>query len=384
MTVAPNPNGNDSIYITDGYTTLATTNTVEVQDGCTLTLEPNVQLVVCAGANLIIDGGSQVIKEAGSSIDVEPGGTLTGIGSGGGNPNAPPQPTGFSVNIVGQNVVLKWNPQIPLNNLTYSVSKASNGSVSVITPSNYTSTSFTDSGAAASLPDENVADAYWVTATNSYGSSSTEPVSVGTAPTNVNSGLWSGVVYVNSAVTVPSDFPLTIEPGTRVVFNTGGGYGITANSPLSVDGSSSSPVVFTSNSASPSPGDWGSIVLNGSGANGSTIDYADIDYGTQVDVENASNVEITNCNITANSGHGIYYYNSSGSVLNNTISNSNVNHGIYVLSSTVTCDGNVIYKINQNQQGAGIQYSGSSGYIWRNDVDYYNWGIAAIWGSSPL
>ena len=87
MTVAPNPNGNDSIYITDGYTTLATTNTVEVQDGCTLTLEPNVQLVVCAGANLIIDGGSEVIKEAGSSIDVEPGGTLTGIGSGGGNPS---------------------------------------------------------------------------------------------------------------------------------------------------------------------------------------------------------------------------------------------------------------------------------------------------------
>lgn len=151
-----------------------------------------------------------------------------------------------------------------------------------MTPSNYTSLSFVDQGAANNLPPSNEPDSYLVTAINSYGSASTEPINVSVAQTNVSSSPWSGVVYVNSSVTVPSNLDLTIEPGTKIIFNAGGAYSLTTNSPLSVNGTSSTPVTFTSNSSSPSPGDWESIILNGSGANGSTINYAKVAFSTEI------------------------------------------------------------------------------------------------------
>ena len=293
------------------------------------------------------------------------------LGVGGGT--APTPPGNFTVSIEGQNVVLDWAQYYDQSASGLYILK--NGSV-LSPPDNVIGqTSYTDVSAANSLPIT-----YQLEATNQYGASYSTAITVSAAPSTISSNTtWSGTIYVNNNVTIDSGSTLTISQGTNVVFAAGNNYSLSSNGQLNVQ-----QATFNSNSSSPSAGDWGSIVLNGSGADGSVIDYSNIDYGTQVDITNTSNVTIENCFITNNSGHGIYFYNSSGSALNNAIANTNVNHGIYVLSSTVTCDGNVIYKTNQNQQGAGIQYSESSGYIWRNDVDYYNWGIAAIWGSSPL
>ncbi len=308
--------------------------------------------------------------------------TLTGLGGGG--PSGPPAPTGFSVSIVGQDVVLSWDPDPIGSESTYSVTKAYNGTFTVISPPNYSSTTFTDQGAVNNLPPANTPSAYYVTASNSYGSNSAPSITVCLAPSSGNISPWSGVLYVNSSITIPWDSPLTIEAGTKVVFNAGHNYSLATSSPLYINGLSYNPVTFTSSSPSPSAGDWGVIALSNSGANGSNINYANIQYGTEVYATGANNVTIQNCNITNNSGHGIYFYESTGSsATGNTIANSNVNHGIYALASTVNCYSNTIYKTNQNQQGAGIFYSGSSGTIGENDVDYYNWGIAAIWGSSP-
>lgn len=68
-----------------------------------------------------------------------------------------------------------------------------------------------------------------------------------------------GLVYVtNGAV-------LTIEPGTKIVGETGqrGGLIITRNAKISADGTLDKPIVFTSESANPQRGDWAGVILLG-------------------------------------------------------------------------------------------------------------------------
>lgn len=68
-----------------------------------------------------------------------------------------------------------------------------------------------------------------------------------------------GLVYVtNGAV-------LTIEPGTKIVGETGqrGGLIITRNAKISADGTADKPIVFTSEAAAPARGDWAGLVILG-------------------------------------------------------------------------------------------------------------------------
>lgn len=68
-----------------------------------------------------------------------------------------------------------------------------------------------------------------------------------------------GLVYVtNGAV-------LTIEPGTKIVGETGqkGGLIITRNAKISANGTSDKPIIFTSESAAPVRGDWAGLVILG-------------------------------------------------------------------------------------------------------------------------
>ncbi|MCY7420520.1 MAG: hypothetical protein LH478_02125 [Chitinophagaceae bacterium] len=68
-----------------------------------------------------------------------------------------------------------------------------------------------------------------------------------------------GLVYVtNGAV-------LTIEPGTKIVGETGrnGGLIITRSSKIIADGTSAKPIVFTSEASTPQRGDWAGLVILG-------------------------------------------------------------------------------------------------------------------------
>jgi parallel beta-helix repeat protein len=196
----------------------------------------------------------------------------------------------------------------------------------------------------------------------------------------ISPATWSGTKNIVNSVTIPSGATLTVNAATVLNFATGDS--LVATGILNVNGTSSQPVTFTRSGIS---GNWGCIVFNGSGAAGSTLSYANLQYGAEIDVKSTSNVTIQHCNITNNSGHGIYLYSSSNCLMqNNTIANSNANHGIRIDAGTNdNCYQNVIYKTNHIQNGAGIMYSGSSGYVGQNDIRYYNWGIGAIWGASP-
>jgi len=68
-----------------------------------------------------------------------------------------------------------------------------------------------------------------------------------------------GYVYVTDGATI------TIEPGTKIVSNkdSAGVLVIYKDAKIIADGTSSSPIVFTSNESSPAPGDLGGVILVG-------------------------------------------------------------------------------------------------------------------------
>jgi len=194
---------------------------------------------------------------------------------------------------------------------------------------------------------------------------------------------WAGNISVTGTTTLNSGYTLTILPGTTISFASG--TSLQCNGQLIADGTSTERITFSSVSGT-DPGSWGSITLSGSGASNSSISHAQILYGTEIAiVNNASNVTIQNSTIT-DVKKGVRFNGSSGSVLNNQITSSTVYYGITAENgSTVTCNENVLIKQTPNyQSGAAILYAyGSGGTIWKNDISGWNWGVGAIWGSSP-
>jgi hypothetical protein len=193
----------------------------------------------------------------------------------------------------------------------------------------------------------------------------------------------SGSNLISENLTVASGVTLTISPGAILRF--ADGKSLTVNGVLNAAGTSIQPITFTS-ASSTSPGSWGPITLNTLGANGSSIRYCNIKYGTEIDVFNTNNVTIQNCNITNSSMHGLNFSASTGcSAINDTIINSNSAHGILVQNgATVTLKANKIKKTSPTHVGVGIDFGGGgTGTVAQNDISGFSWGLCAIWGSSP-
>jgi hypothetical protein len=193
---------------------------------------------------------------------------------------------------------------------------------------------------------------------------------------------------VTGTVTVPEDVILYIKPGATVEFASGASL-IVDGGTLIAEGTVDNPITFTRSGSS---GSWGAIVLNGSGAAGSSLKYVNMQYGTNIQVGNTSNVIINhltmqNCsgiqvinsssNITVknssvkNCTNGISFTSSTGSVLNDTISYITYNGITVQNASTVTCNENKIKNCSR-----GIYYTGGSQRdIGENDIAYCSYGM---------
>ena len=78
--------------------------------------------------------------------------------------------------------------------------------------------------------------------------------------------LSTGIEYdLNTALIVPEGRTLTIEPGVVVRATTGSDVYIAVQQggTILAEGTSSNPIVFTSNSSTPNPGDWGGLIVLG-------------------------------------------------------------------------------------------------------------------------
>lgn len=110
--------------------------------------------------------------------------------------------------------------------------------------------------------------------------------------------LTTGTEYsLTSALIVPEGRTLTIEPGVVVKATTGSDVyvAVQQGGVIMAEGTSSNPIVFTSNSATPNPGDWGGLIVLGrapinsvvGGDATSTSEIGGLPYGGSVSNDNS-------------------------------------------------------------------------------------------------
>lgn len=101
--------------------------------------------------------------------------------------------------------------------------------------------------------------------------------------------LLTGIEYsLESALIVPEGFTLTINPGVVVRAATGSDVYIAVlqGGIINAEGTSSNPIVFTSSSSTPNPGDWGGLIVLGrapinsvTSGGSSTSEIGQLSYG---------------------------------------------------------------------------------------------------------
>jgi hypothetical protein len=145
---------------------------------------------------------------------------------------------------------------------------------------------------------------------------------------------------------------LTIDPGAQIRFKRYRSItvGATSGNPgaLKAQGTAANPIVFTSNEASPAPGDWGYIRISNTADDTATIlenlyiEYAGYGNYGALYVDNSAPainaVTINNC-----SNFDMYYSGTVGG----TVANSTFNSGIYMLANgTVDFSDNTMHYNN--------------------------------------
>jgi uncharacterized repeat protein (TIGR01451 family) len=119
---------------------------------------------------------------------------------------------------------------------------------------------------------------------------------------------------VNGSVTVGNGVTLTIEPGVVVQFATSTELRIYNGGSLLAEGSQAQPIVFTSASASPAPGDWNHLYIYAGGQ--ARLAHCDLAYagrdGRSLHIS-SSDVEVRHCRVHHGSGEGVRLGELSGS-----------------------------------------------------------------------
>jgi len=136
--------------------------------------------------------------------------------------------------------------------------------------------------------------------------------------------LTSNVLIMEGAI-------LTIEPGVEIRF--AGYYGLAVMGTLNATGSADNPILFTSDSASPSSGDWHSIRSNGDGARiilvHTIIEYSYI--GVYDEDSHKTDILIDQSIIRHFSQYGVRFSNNDQDciITNSEINGSGSNYGNY-------------------------------------------------------
>lgn len=184
---------------------------------------------------------------------------------------------------------------------------------------------------------------------------------------------WSKSVTVTGSIRVRAT--LVIEPGTVVKFNKDTYLSINAGGILKADGTSSSPIVFTSNELSPSAGDWRGIELESNANTGaSSLSYCTIQYAGATSGYNTAlyiddnSMSVKNCTVKNCKGVGVTV-DSKGEFVSfsgNTISDCE--------GYTLSVPANVIDQIaaDNNLSGKGIL------------INEENFTKKAVWQTFPI
>jgi len=157
--------------------------------------------------------------------------------------------------------------------------------------------------------------------------------------------VWKGDIIVDGVVRVTPGATLTIKPGTRVAFKpldkNKDGIGereIVVLGKLVAKGTKEQPIIFTSASSNPAPGDWGAINVYVSDED-NVVSNALVEYGTRAIHTHFSNLTIKNV-VTRFNNRGIFFQESKVKVLGNKIVQNR--GGVLFRYSTVTFEDNEV------------------------------------------
>ncbi len=151
------------------------------------------------------------------------------------------------------------------------------------------------------------------------------------------------IVNASSSLTIASGTTLQALAGSTFTFGTSAF--LTMNGKLLAQGTSGEKVTFTSISPS---GTWSGIVISGSGANGSTLDYVTVNHvqtasgGSCIAITGATGTAVRNSNISGNSSTGLSF-SSAGAP-------------------------DVWYDTISANTGYGVSYTNTSGSFWKNRI----------------
>ncbi|MBU1456813.1 MAG: hypothetical protein KKD01_19010, partial [Proteobacteria bacterium] len=190
---------------------------------------------------------------------------------------------------------------------------------------------------------------------------------------------WSGTVYLEGDVIVPSGITLTVQPGTRVYFpqlldrtfsgNNSSKTELIIHGTLIAEGTEVEPVAFVPPLyASRQPGDWYGILVTGS----LFMDYAHVKYAESgirfLPAGTSSTFSVSHTTISHNSLHGISISVADGISANVELEDNTIIYnqadGIYcyVKNNTSALDLNINRNIISNNGAAAIYCQTASDY----------------------
>jgi len=134
----------------------------------------------------------------------------------------------------------------------------------------------------------------------------------------------SGIVLITGTANLPAGAKLKVAPGTVVEF--GPGALLQIDGTLSAVGKAYAPIVFTSASSFPHPGDWQALRIENSSASGSVLNHVEMFYGGydtnynvpgMLFVRTGANIAIENSLFAFDSTGAIYVDDSSQPTITN-------------------------------------------------------------------
>jgi parallel beta-helix repeat protein len=162
---------------------------------------------------------------------------------------------------------------------------------------------------------------------------------------------WSGIIIVESSVTVPKGKTLTITNGTTVKFAQEAG--LLVDGSLYAEGQVNSAITISSNAQEPKPGDWNGIVFSEFCLN-SRMEYCVVDFHKRI-FSRSDSLRITNSIIAEASEAGFVCDSVAPVVEDNMITKNEVG---------IRCEGSASPNINHNaitaNIGDGIECNDSS------------------------
>jgi hypothetical protein len=154
---------------------------------------------------------------------------------------------------------------------------------------------------------------------------------------------------VTCDVTVGSGCTVTIDAGVEVRFQAA--TDLTIEGTLDVNGTSGSPVLFTSDSLTPAPGDWDYIDLRGTAS--ATFDFATVEYANYgIYMLNGSVVTLNDVTARLNNW-GLWASTTPTVTLNNVTVEQSTYDGLRVRNATISGTGNSF--VNNNRHGVQVE-----------------------------